>query len=277
MNYITYWSDGGPQIIQDEIKFSDGGVNLVATHGRTITNDYVLIRGIFDLAGQTLICTRFLSSYTSTRELKDTAGGGKIIVNGLTGTIFNMGTTTGLTVSNAPDVQVGDSTKTLTANVTLDFGGKTFGDLAIQKHAGDFDYIIGGSNDATFGAITVETPDATYPYSDTQITVDKTVTCTGLTCDGTSDYQIDLKGTADHATLSCASGTITVTYTDVENLQATGGATFYYGTGSTITGDTTGWTAPGGGGGGPAVMGVANPAAVSGVVGAIEINGVTGG
>lgn len=99
----------------------------------------------------------------------------------------------------------------------------------------------------TFGTLTLETPDGTYQYSDLQITAGVTVTVTSLVCDGTSDYQIDLKGTADHATISAASGSFTVTYTDVENLQATGGATFYYGTGSTITGDTTGWSAPSGG------------------------------
>jgi len=217
----------------------DGTVQLASalTHIGTFT----LTQGTVDLNGQTLTSNAFSSSNTNTRELKDTAGGGKIIVNGLTGIIFDMSTTTGLTVSNAPDIDIGDSNNTLTADVTFAGGGKTFGDFKVTKHAGDFDCIITGAN--TFGIITEETPDATYQYSHLQLPGSVTITCTDLVSDGTASYQNNLQAASGTATLSCAAGSVDLTYTTITNMIAQGGATFNALTtnGNVDGGGNTGW------------------------------------
>lgn len=237
--YDTNLSDGHISIN------SYGGTVQLASGCLIGSGTFTLTSGTLDLNGQTLTCSTFSSSNSNTRELKDTAGGGKIIVNGLTGTIFDMGTTTGLTVNNAPDIQVGDGTKTLTADVTFAGGGKTFGDFTIKKHAGNFDCIITEAN--TFGTLTLETPDATYQYSDLQLTASTTTTVTGLVIDGTADYKPNLSSTTStHATISDASGENTVTNCLITGVNATGGATFTLSTGASIADDETGWTAPGG-------------------------------
>jgi len=238
----------------------------------TLTGTATLTRGDFDLNGQTLTTTIFSSSNSNTRELKDTAGGGKIIVNGLTGTIFDMSTTTGLTVSNAPDIDIGDSNKTLTADVTFAGGGQAFGDFTVTKHAGDFDCIIQGSN--TFGTLTCETPDAgeggTYKYSDLQLTAETDQDITSLVATGDATNTINLKSTSggSAATLSDTTGTNTVSYCAIQDITAEGGATWDADDGTNTDGSgNTGWTWPVGGGYAHDVGGVA--AASIGKVGGV--------
>lgn len=121
-----------------------GTVQLAAGFSLTSAayGNFTLTRGTLDLNGQTLTCRTLSSSNENTRELQ--FHGGKIIVNGLTGTIFDMSTATNLTVHDAGNIDIGDSNNTLTADVTLNFGDKTFGDVKFTKHAGDYDYIIAG-------------------------------------------------------------------------------------------------------------------------------------
>ncbi len=147
---------------------SYGGTVRLLTNNLTHTGTFTLTRGTFDLNGLTLSTNAFSSSNANTRTLQDSVGGGKIIVTGVTGAVFNMATDTSLTVSNAPDITFGTSALTLTTpSATIDFGStqaKTFGDLAFKKHAGNFPYIITGIGN-TFGAVTQETPDATYQFN----------------------------------------------------------------------------------------------------------------
>jgi len=234
--------------------FGSGGIT-VYSYGGTVqlssalvhTGAFTLTQGTFDINGQTLTCAVFSSSNSNTRELKDSAGSGKIILNGLTGTIFDMSTTTGLTVSDAPDIDIGDSNNTLTADVTFAGGGKTFGDLKITKHAGNYDCIITGSN--TFGSITLETPDATYQYSDIQFT-SGTDQDTSLAATGTDDYNISIKAVTGGvaATLSDTTGTSTVSYCVIQDMTVEGGAIWDAsdGTNTNVSGNT-GWTWPTGG------------------------------
>lgn len=220
-----------------------GTVVLTGNYGSGRT--FTITRGTFDLNGNTLSVRDFTSSTTNEREIKDSVGGGKIVVNGLTGTIFNMGTATNLTVSDAPDIQIGSGALTLAANVTVEGGGKTFGDFTVKKHAGNFDCILTGAN--TFAALTLETPDATYQYSDLQLTASTTTTCTSLVIDGTADYKPNFASTTStHAVISDSSGTNTVTNCLITAVNAAGGATFTLGTGASIADDETGWTTVGG-------------------------------
>jgi hypothetical protein len=195
---------------------SYGGTVLLGTAIKHV-GTFTLTQGTFDLGGQVLTTNSFASSNENTRVLQDTPTGGKIIVKALTGTIFDMSTNTGLTVDDAPDIDIGTSALTLTADVTFAGGGKTFGDFKVTKHAGDFDCILTGAN--TFGTFTCETPDAgaggAYKYSDVQFTAGAgsvtTVTSFVATGDSTNKININSVTTALHY-LKDTTGTNTVSY-----------------------------------------------------------------
>ena len=201
-----------------------GGIVKLASAPST-TGTVTLTSGTLDLNGKTVTAGIFSSSNSNTRSLIDSAGGGKIVVNGLTGTIFNMGTPTNLTVSNTPAIDIGDSNNTLSGNVTFAGGGKAFGNFKVTKHAGNFTCDITGAN--TFGTFTQETPDATYQYAGVRFTADTQTNVTSVVADGTSSYQITRSSiTAATHTINDTSGTNTVTYNTITNEIATGGATF---------------------------------------------------
>ena len=189
--------------------------------GAATLNDSTL-----DLNGHSLICPTFVTASTKTKVLTDTAGGGKIIVNGLTGTVFDTTAATGLTVSNAPSIQIGDGTKTLLGDVTFIGSGKTYGGFTVKKHAGNYSAIINGAN--TFGAVTCETPDVTYQYSGIKFPQGVTTTLTSLVADGTASYVIPITSSdgAHAATLSDTTGTNTVSYCAIDWTAPTGGATW---------------------------------------------------
>lgn len=213
---------------------SYGGTVRLLTNGLTHTGDFTLTRGKFDRNGQTLSTNIFSSSNTNTRTLQDSAGGGKIITKALTGTVFDMSTTTNLTVSNAPDIEIGTGALTQTADVTFAGGGKAFGDFTVKKHAGNFDCIVTGDN--TFGAVTLETPDATYQYSDAIFPLLTSTTVTSFTADGTADYPIAFSGDFDDA-----SGTNTVSYCVISNSDVSGGAIWDASNNCTDGLGNTGW------------------------------------
>ena len=229
----------------DSIIIQSYGGTVQLASALTHTGTFTLTQGTLDLNGQTLTTNIFSSSNVNTRELKDTAGGGKIVINALTGTGLTFATDTGLTVSNAPDIDIGDSNNTLTASTTIAFGSaaKTFGDFKITKHAGDFDVILTGTGH-TFGVFTLETPDATYNFSDVAFTAGETYTVSSFVADGTASYLINISSvTAAAHTLSDSGGTNTVTYCNIYNSNAGGGATWNSLTsaGNTDQGGNTGW------------------------------------
>lgn len=224
-----------------------GGMNVTSYNGSvklinsfSIEGVFTLTQGTLDLNSKTLTAGTFSSSNSNVRTLQDSAGGGKIVVNGLTGTVFDVSTATNLTVSNAPDIDIGDSNNTLTGDITFAGGGKTFGDFKVTKHAGNYDTLITGSN--TFGSFTLETPDASYNYSDLQFTAGTTTTVTSFTATGTASYPININSSTNAAhTLSDTTGTNTAAYCNLTNSTATGGATWDASNESTNGGNNTGW------------------------------------
>jgi hypothetical protein len=209
----------------------------------THTGTFTLTRGTFDLNGKTFTTNSFSSSNTNTRTLDNTGGAGKIVVNGTSGTVFDMTDPTNLTVNNAPKIDIGDSDNTLTGDITFAGGGKTFGDFTNKKHAGNFDTLITGSN--IFGSFTLETPDVTYQYSDIQFTAGTTTTVSSFVADGTASYPINITsvgGAATH-TLLDASGNNTVTYCNISYSSVDGGGGWYAMTtsGNTNGGNNAGW------------------------------------
>jgi hypothetical protein len=218
------------------------GGTIRLLHDLVGISTFTLTIGTFDLNGHTLSCTVLSSSNSNARTIQDSAGGGKIVLNGLTGTIFDTTTATNLTISNAPDIEIGDSNNTLTGNVTFMGAGKTFGDFTVKKHAGDFDCIVSGAN--TFGALTLETPDVTYQYSDIQLPASVTTTITSLVATGTADYTININSSSGaYHTLSDTAGTNTVSYATITYSHAEGGATWISSvdSGNVNGGNNSGW------------------------------------
>lgn len=223
-------------------------LNMHTTGVIKLTNDFittcttVLYKGTLDLNGHTLTTKIWSNSNFNSRSLMDSAGGGKIVTTGLTGTVFNQATATNLTVSNAPDIDIGTSNLTLTGNVTFAGGGKTFGDFKATKHAGNYTCNVTGAN--TFGVLTLETPDATYQYSGIKFTAATTTTISSIVADGTVSYQITLGSiTAATHTISDSGGTNSLSYVTPSYSIATGGATFNALTadGNVDGGNNTGW------------------------------------
>jgi fibronectin-binding autotransporter adhesin len=220
---------------------SAGGTVKLSSAFKTGTS-FTLTKGTLDLNGQTLTCGTFLSTNSNARTISDSAGGAKIILNGLTGTLFDTTTSTNLTVSNAPDIQIGDGSKTLTGDVTFMGAGKTYGDFTVKKHAGNYDAIITGTN--TFGVLMMETPDATYQYSDLQLTSGTTTTVSSLVADGTASYKIGLKSVTggSAATISDTTGANTVSNMTIQDITVSG-ATFTANTSTDVSGNS-GWIWP---------------------------------
>lgn len=233
---------GNSTFVIDSYDSGAAGRGVKFVSNLDLNGTLTLTRGTVDLNGKTITANVFSSSNSNTRVLKDTAGGAKIVLNGLTGTIFDTTTATNMTISNAPDIDIGDSNNTLTGDVTFIGSAKTYGDFTVKKHAGNYDCIITGAN--TFGALTIETPDATYQYSDLKLPGSATTTITSLVSDGTASYKPNLQAASGTATLSDTTGTNTLSNTTITGITAQGGATWlaYLSSGNVDGTGNTGWT-----------------------------------
>lgn len=127
-----------------ENALSYGGTVSLLTNNLQGVGTFTLTKGTLDLNGKTLSTNIFSSSNANVRVLKDTAGGGKIVITGVTGTVFDMSTNTDLTVSNGPAIDIGTGALTLTGDITFAGGGKTFGNFTVKKHAGNYSLIMTG-------------------------------------------------------------------------------------------------------------------------------------
>jgi hypothetical protein len=194
--------------------------------------------GTLDINGKILTSPNVSMSGSENRTLADSTGGGKIVLTGTTGTLFDTTTATNLTVSNSPSIQIGDGTKTITGEVTFMGAGKTWGALTIAKHAGNYSTVVSGTNQ--FGRITLDTPDSTYQYTGLKLPPGVTTTASGLTSIGTASYPNTISATSA-ATLSVAAGNANpVAYSNISYITATGGSVWTFGYGSTDSGNNTG-------------------------------------
>ena len=169
------------------------GEGTVYLAGNLCTNGQIThSAGTINLRAYSLKGNNFVSS-GSTRVLTDTSGGstGNIVLTGLSGTLLNV-SATNLTVSGTPTIKVGDvgryTEKTLTGDITLVGAGKSWGDLLLRRHAGNYAYIIADSN--TWRYVTVETPNSEYQYNKLKITSGTTQTVLGTTAHGQPDYNV---------------------------------------------------------------------------------------
>ena len=213
----TFNGVGGAWTLQDALTLGTG-TTLTLTNGTLDTN------------GQTVSVGLFSSSNANTRTL--TLGASGFTCSG-TGTVWDFGTVTGLTLNgNTSTITLSDTSGT---GKTFAGGGKTFNNLSITG-AGTGAVTISGSN--TFNTLTIGAPKTVT------FTAGTTQTLTTWSAPGTSGNVITINSSSagSAATLSKASGNACGTYLSIQDSTATGGAGWYAGVNSTNVSGNTGWS-----------------------------------
>lgn len=226
----------------------EGTVYLGATGLRgnlSTAGDVTHTRGTINLRSFAIKGLSFTSNSGETRAITDDSGSsvGSIICTGTSGTLFNI-SATGLTVSGTPNLKIGDvgryPEKTLTGDITIAGAGKSWGDLLLRRHKGNYAYIISDSNSWRYA--TIETPNSDFPYNKVKIASGTTQTFLSLTAHGDPSYPIRIESTTSGsaATISDTTGMNTFLHTVIKDITATGGAVFGAGgsTNTNVSGNT---------------------------------------
>jgi hypothetical protein len=198
------------------------------------TFSFSLISGAFDLNGKTLSCPTFTNTGSATRSIA--FNGGTISLSGSGATVWNA-TGSGFTTSAG----TGNGTISLTSASAKTFvgGGYTYAAALNQGGAGAL--TITGNN--TFSDIT-NTYGATGATT-INFTAGTTQTVSQFTASGTSGNLLSLRSTVagSQFILSDASGTNSVSYCDIKDSRAIGGATWlaYTTNGNVNSGNNSYW------------------------------------
>ena len=209
-------------------------VQLVGTTTLSTNLTYTLTSGTLDLNNNNLSANTFSSSNTNTRSIL--CGTGQITLTG-TGTIWNIATSTGMTL-NAGTSTIVLSNTTTTAR-TFAGGGLTYNNLTIGGTTGISTLTFTGNN--TFNTLASTKTVAhtiTLPASGTTTVADWTIT-------GTSGNVVTLNSStaATQSTITkTGGGTITgIDYLSIQDSAATPATTWYAGNNSTNVSNNTGW------------------------------------
>ena len=213
---VTFSGVGGTWQLQDAL-------TLGSTRTLTLSN------GTFDLNGKTLTTGTFSSTNSNIRVL--TMTGASVVVLGSVGTAWTMGTSTNATV-NASGSTV--SMNSASAKI-FSGGGLTYGTL-VQGGAGALTVV--GSN--RFADISNAVQPATV-----RLSAGTTQTVSAFSLSGTSGNLItlDTNAAGTRATLSDASGIVSVSFVSIKDINATGGATWdaLTANGNVDAGNNLGW------------------------------------
>jgi hypothetical protein len=199
--------------------------NLTLGNTRTLQ----LVVGTLDANGQDLDVGQFNSANSNVRTLKMGSGDWTLRGQG-TATVWNTSTATNLTVQ--PDTSTVYFASATTQNING--GGITFND-AVVSGSGAFRSLR--SNFAKFSN-TVSPVTILFGSGET-------ATFTDFAVSGTPGNQVTLSSSTagSQATLSQASGTVNASYLTIQDINATGGATWdaFYSNGNNDAGNNTGW------------------------------------
>lgn len=209
---------GGTLTLQDALTCGSAS-NSNFSHGTFNANGFNV-----SLAGA------LVTSYSSTRTI--TMGSGTWTLSG-TGTTWNASTTTGLTLNKDTSTIVVSNTSA-TAKTFIG-GGLTYNNVTFS---GD-NITVTGAN--TFNTLAINNAGLANGL---KLTNGVTQTVTNITTNGSAGNLAILQSTSagSAATISKASGTVSVDYMSIKDSTATGGATFYAGANSTNVSGNTGWT-----------------------------------
>ena len=217
------------------------GVILVNTSGSwlagdniTSTGQFNLLSGTFNCNGKTLSAATLASTNSNPRTLSLGAGGLKLTG---TGTVWNTGTRTNLTVNGSTSTV--ELSNTSSSTKTFAGGGVTLNNLQVDGAASNGIITFSGSN--TFNNFDVSA------NASLKFTASTTQTAQAINWTGTSGHLITLQSTsAAHAwTISVpGGGTVSCDYLSLKDSAATGGATFHAGANSTNVSGNSGWLFP---------------------------------
>lgn len=208
-----------------------GITSTLASAGQNATT--TLTNGTLDLAGFTLTSTTTAATAAGTKNL--TFNGGTLVCSAATTTAWNNANPTGFTTTAG----AGTGTISMTSPAAKTFvgGGSTYNCTLRQGGVGTL--TITGAN--TFNDITRTSATAsqiTFPAS-------TTTTVNNFTLSGTAGNLVSIRSSAPGTqfTLSKNSGTVSVSYLNIQDSNATGGATWnaYLGNGNVDSGNNTGW------------------------------------
>lgn len=152
-----------------------------------------------------------------------------------TGTVLDLGTTTGLTWSQSGSSTMVVSDTSATAK-TITAGNQSFDTLTVS---GDNATLSGGSSIGTLNVNTAGLTNGLKLTSSTTTTITSSFATNG-SLGNLAKLVSSSAGTA--ATLSKSSGTISVDYMSIKDSAATGGASWYAGANSTNVSGNSGWT-----------------------------------
>jgi fibronectin-binding autotransporter adhesin len=207
--------------------------------GAASTHTFTLTAGTFDLNGKTLSVGLFSSSNSNTRTLA--LGAGTVILGGTAGgSLWNLATTTGLTLTGASGSTI-KITANSTSSKTFAGGGLTYGNIWIAD-ANTGEMRLTGNN--TFSDIKIDAGRSLYPTAGT------TTHCTTFTASGTAGNLTTIASaaasTSTHALVKDGGGTISCDYLSIAHSAATPGSTWYAGVNSTnnngVATAGSGWT-----------------------------------
>jgi hypothetical protein len=214
---ITFDGVGGSWQLQDAL-------TMGSTRAMTLTN------GTLDLNGNTCTVGSSFATTTGTKNL--TFNGGTLVCPAASTTAFSNASSTGFTTTAG----TGTGTISMTAATAKTFAGNGSTYNCTLNQGGLGTLTITGAN--TFSNITntVQPAQITFPASTTN-------TFTSFSLSGTAGNLITLRSSSSGTrfTLSDPSGTVSVSYLDIQDSAATGGAT-WIANDSTNSGNNTGWS-----------------------------------
>lgn len=224
-----------------QINFNAPGATYVLQDAMTVgsTRNTAFTAGTVNLAGFTLTTGTASSQGANTRNI--TFNGGTLLISGSGATAWNASGAGGFSTTQG----TGTGTISMTAATAKTFvgGGSTYNCTLNQGGAGTL--TITGAN--TFNDITNTNATAsqiTFPAS-------TTTTVNAFTLSGSSGNLVSLRSSTGGTrfTLSDASGTVSVSFLDIQDSNATGGATWnaFTSNGNVDSGNNLGWIFAGGG------------------------------
>jgi hypothetical protein len=216
---FTFNGIGGTWNLGSSLTLSPVSSSALITH----------VNGTINLASYTLTS----ASYTTSAGTKNlTFNGGTFVVTASTTTAFNNAAPTSFTTTAGTGT--GSISMTGASAKTFVGGGSTYNCTLNQGGAGAL--TITGAN--TFNNISnsVQPATVTFPASTTN-------TFSNFNLNGTSGNLITINSSTSgtQATISKASGTVSVNYLSIKDSNATGGASWYAGANSTNVSNNTGW------------------------------------
>ena len=207
------------------------GTSITVTVSGSLTigaSDLTLTSGTFNANNNNITCGTFSSSGSSARTLALGSGTWTVILGG--SLAWDCSTSTNMTVTGTGKIS-------MTSSIAKTFagGGLTW---PILEQAGAGALTISGNNTFTTIQNSVQPTTITFTSGSTQ-------TVSNFNVNGTAGNLVTLNSSSagSQATLSDASGTISVNYVSITDSAATGGATWlaYTSNGNVDGGNNTGW------------------------------------